>query len=196
MTGAKWTNRQGDGSAPTGLGDGTQVRKRASAAKREERKKERKLCECEADGCLTLSESLIRWELRAERDTKRQRRGKRNLNSLVFLMHSIRLPERGWNSSNMPEDQKWNCWQVQTGVCAPAVEASSLTPNTEHKQELSGPRGAVKPPVVLFFWCAGQFSGAESIYGVHILCVSSVRGKATTSRSKQPVRSTLINKCN
>lgn len=40
MTGAKWTNRQGDGSAPTGLGDGTQVRKRASAAKREERKKE------------------------------------------------------------------------------------------------------------------------------------------------------------
>lgn len=98
--------------------------------------------------------------------------------------------------SNMPEDQKWNCWQVQTGVCAPAVEASSLTPNTEHKQELSGPRGAVKPPVVLFFWCAGQFSGAESIYGVHILCVSSVRGKATTSRSKQPVRSTLINKCN
>lgn len=170
MTGAKWTNRQGDGSAPTGLGNGTQVKKRASAAKREERKKERKLCECEADGCLTLSESLIRWELRAERDTKRQRRGKRNLNSLVFLMHSFRLPERGWNSSNMPEDQKWNCWQVQTGVCAPAVEPFSLTPNTEHKQELSGPRGAVKPPVGLLFAVLGSSVGQRA-FTEFIYCV-------------------------
>lgn len=139
--------------------------------------------------------SLIRWELRAERDTKRQRRGKRNWNSLVFLMHSFRLPERGWNSSNMPEDQKWNCWQVQTGVCAPAVEPSSLTPNTEHKQELSGPRGAVKPPVGLLFGVLGSSVGQRA-FTEFILCVSSVRGKATTRCSKQPVRNKLINKCN
>lgn len=167
MTGAKWTNRQGDGSAPTGLGDGTQVRKRASATKRKKRK-ERKLCECEADGCLTLSESLIRWELRAERDTKRQRRGKRNLNSLVFLMHSFRLPERGWNSWNMPEDQKWNCWQVQTedGLCS---SCSALVIDPKYPK---GPKSweAVTPPVGLLFGVLGSSVGQRA-FTEFIYCV-------------------------
>lgn len=45
---------------PTGLDDRTQVRKKVSAGKDAAKREKRKLCECEADGCLTLCESLIR----------------------------------------------------------------------------------------------------------------------------------------
>lgn len=58
----------------------------------------------------------------------------------------------------------------QKTVCAPAVQPSSLTPNTEHKQELSGPRGAVKPPVGLLFGVLGSSVGQRA-FTEFVYCV-------------------------